>query len=525
MAASNGRAGAARPASSRPLGTDGLSQAAARRRTVPWDEAAERAVLGACLADPAVLQAVTEDGLRPGDFFAEAHRWIYTACVDIWLAGGAVDTVTVAHRLDEMGRLEAVGGLAALTALVAELPTTVGIEHHARLVAKDARYRALAQEAARLQDAALCREAEPWDLLVGGYDRMVTAVGRKGGGTFRTAAEIAANVVVELEEILADPLAIRGEETGLAGLDAATGGLEPGRLYVLAASTSTGKTSLGLQVALHVARPRTGPDGTPVPGPRVFYNSLEMSGEQLAVHRAVFALAGVPRKHVYQPGHGWVERRAFTPEEQAAVRAALGQFAGYRLIIPDEGVTDARALRSRVRLMARSPEGIGLVVVDHLHRMDLPRDLPPSEGYGELVRELKDLAVECRVPVLLLAQLNREPEKEGRRPVLTDLRSSGRIEQEADFAGLLWRPSARVLWRPPAGDRVLEGRTPVEAKLAELVAARGGYVPPEYTELLCEKVRDGDLRTVLLWYDLRRQRWEDLAAVLGGAGGPEEDGP
>jgi replicative DNA helicase len=387
----------------------------------PHDLDAEEAVLGAALKQGLALADVVPF-LRPEHFYHPPHRHVYAAMLALFERGSAIDYHTVAAELRRLGSYDQAGGLVGLSELNVATPTAAHIGYYARLVAEAAlrrRFIGAAQQVAELawdlrRDVETVRQRSEALILGAATDTLV-------GQVVLAPAEWTDQLLDYLEQSRTGGLA--GVSTGLADLDAMTLGLSPA-LYLLAASTGTGKTALAGQIALHVAEHH---------GPVVFV-SMELSAVDLGV-RLVAVLTNLPKDHLVV---GRLE-----PEQQQRVFAAVERLERSRLyIVYGSGFTtgDVRAHLLR----AQAAEGIrpALLVVDYVQL------LADQEGDGRsrernvsaAAKGLKALAGELGVPVLALVQLNRNrAARADKRPTLTDLRESGDLENTADSVLGLYR--------------------------------------------------------------------------------------
>lgn len=386
--------------------------------TLPADETAEQAVLGAVLLDGRVMAEVV-DLLRPEDFVRQAHRRIYAACLELWRQGQEVDLVSVQAELERRRWMESVGGLAYLTKLVGSVPASSRARHYAGLVSRSARLRRIvlaareAERAATAGDMEAALKAAGW-ILDAGVER-----GVQGEDIWQTAFETL--------EAIHDRRVSGVQEavpTGLQDLDdRLDGGLWPSELAVVAARPGTGKTAFLLSVGLRVAARKQ---------PVLLY-----SLEQSARHLALRAVAAEVRTSASALRRGWLSEQ----EWHVLFEAALER-TEQPLHVVDRARLTVDQMLAYARVMQRQ-RGLSLVLVDYLQIIEEPR-LPGqtrAEQVGEISRKLKAMAMELGVPVLAAAQLNRRAD-ENQRPSLADLRESGAIEQDADVVLFLWRPGS-----------------------------------------------------------------------------------
>lgn len=427
---------------------------------------AERYVAGALLRGADVVDEVREL-LSLNDFANHGPRLLFDACCQLRDAGEQVDAASVHLHLSSEGRLGDLGPNPAgfLAELLTECPTAVGVEYHAGQVREASLLRSLAGIAAEmLRDAA--EPFEPAEEMAGRFERVIAALagGHPGGREPIKLAEALSEAVTRYDDAKAGRRAAGGVQTGFLGLDEATGGFTPGQLVIVAARPSVGKSALALQIARNAARRKVG----------VLVFSLEMSNAE-NTDRLVAATAEVSLPRL----RGSVPMDADQVDRVVAETTSDG-LAGLPLWLDDRAALTAEAIAATSRRMRRR-QGIGLVVVDYLQliRPADPRE-PRYLQVGGMARRLKELARQSGVPVVALAQLNRESEnRPDGRPRLSDLRDSGEIEQHADTVLLLHR----------------------------LDAAETD--PTHRVDLILGKNRNGPTRTVELEFNRRLARFEE----------------
>jgi replicative DNA helicase len=383
---------------------------------------AEQSVLGAMLRDNASIGDVLAL-LTARHFLVAPHPEVFAALVALWDAGRPADLVTLADELKRRGRVAEVG-YAYLSELWDAAPLAANAPHYAALVRDAAVARFLAEAAAEIQAEALDPPG-PAQELVESAERRIYAVAENLGAASEAAdlAEALGAASDRIDRRVSGRE--RGLSTGLQGLDDLTGGLHPGELVLLAARPSAGKSALALSIARHAALSCGAPAA---------FVSLEMSRADLG-ERVLVALSGVDGQRVR---HGWLS----ADEVAALVRARGSVPAGAMWVSDEPGQTALRVAAAARRLQRR--HGIRLLVVDYLQLVE-PEDRRANrnEQVSAVSRRLKLLALELRIPVLALAQLNREVEhRTDREPRLADLRDSGSLEQDADVVLLLWAPPA-----------------------------------------------------------------------------------
>lgn len=392
-------------------------------RLPPFDLAAERTLLGGVLRDPDVLPAVVLV-VAAGDFYFDAHQRVFRALVALDAARRPIDLVTVHDALRAAGETADVGGAAYLADLWEAAATGANAEYHAGVVRDHAVVRRLIRTANEVLRDCFHRVGSAEELVAAAEQRVRAVADDRPTRTGpRPIGEVCRDILAGIDARAEGDAAAAGLPTGLADLDSMLGGLKPGHLVAVGARTSVGKTALALNLAVNVAL-----GGTPV---LVF--SLEMTAEELAA-RVLAMDSGVPT-------HRFDRAAKLSPPDAVALGRAAGPdgVGGCPIWVDDTpGQTAARLTAGLRRAVAR--HRVGLAVVDYL-QLVTPGDRRESRAtqVAELSRALKLMARECGVPVVVLAQLNRESERENRKPRLSDFRESGGIEQDCDEVILLHR--------------------------------------------------------------------------------------
>jgi len=391
-------------------------------RVPPSDLAAERAILGGALLDPACLDACGD--LRDEDFYSEAHATIYAAIRAVQARGFPVDTLTVRSHMDREKTLAGAGGDEALLALTDTLPNVQHVAAYATTVRERAAVRRVIAAAHEIAAAGYSDYGDAATYLATAEATIMAAAEATRSGRARAIMDVAG----ELLERLGTPEKrdIR-RPSGLEFVDRILrGGARPGRLVVAAGRPGMGKTAFGLQWALATARRTSMP---------VLFHTCEMPAIELG-ERAAASTAGVDLAAL---GAGEIHG-----SDMNAVVSAVGEIAELPVVIDDTPAVTLAQIRSNANRLKRKHGGrLGMVIVDYLGLMTLPSTGNKSERHdqqiGAVTRELKRMAKELDTPILLLAQLNRETEREGKatRPRMSNLRGSGEIEQDADVIILL----------------------------------------------------------------------------------------
>ena len=393
-------------------------------RPLPHNLEAERSILGAVLLDNHSLNAAVEK-LRSEDFFLPQHRQIFERMIQLAEKQQAIDVVTLMEDLARRGELESAGGVPYLSQLADGLPRSTNVEHYARIVKEKAVLRNLAFSAAAIQEQALAG-GDDADVIL---DRAESTIFQIAEDRVRAGLigvkELVRDNFERLERIFSEGRRITGLATGYAGLDNETAGLQPSELVILAARPSMGKTALALNIAENVAVR----NGQPV---AVF--SLEMSKESLLL-RMLASEARVDA-HKFRTGH-------MGRDDWNKITRALTSLGDAPLWIDDSASSTVLEMGAKARRLKRD-RGLSLMIVDYLQLVvptNTGRGTNRQEEVSSISRALKGLAKELKVPVVVLSQLTRAPEREERKPQLSDLRESGAIEQDADVVLFINRPN------------------------------------------------------------------------------------
>ena len=396
---------------------------AALERLPPHDIEAEEAVIAALLVDVEALHKVLPI-LKPQDFFREKNGWVYEASLALWNRDEAVNQITVAHELARHDRLEDTGGQTYLAEVIRRLPTSLGVEFYARLVKRDATYRGLIHAATGILQMAY--EAPPEIEHV--FTRSEDLIQRlRGGENFRDFVHISQLLSAYLEEDAEtfERKQLSAIQTGFTDLDALLGGLKRSDLAIIGARPSVGKSAFALGIARNAAVSQRA---------NVAFFSLEMSGEQLAV-RLLSAEANVEATRL--------RLGTQTELEERRIIRATGELSEANIWFDDTPVLTVAELRAKARRLAMRQNGLDLIVVDYLqlmHGEGIPGRENRVQEISYISRTLKSLARELDVPIIALAQLSRAIEnRHPRTPMLSDLRDSGSIEQDADVVIFLSR--------------------------------------------------------------------------------------
>lgn len=436
-------------------------------RVSPHSIEAERSVLGAIMVRSDALADVV-DTLASTDFFRDAHRRIYEAMVAVWKAGTEIDLVTLKNELNRRRDLEEIGGPAYLTGLTDGVPRTTNISHYAAIVKEKAQLRDLIARAHRIVARAYLEEDTVDTLVEQGESALREIAQRNVQGEFVTGSELAQRVYATIEGWQAKR-GKTGIATGFDDLDEMTTGFQPGDLIILAARPSMGKSALALQIAHHVGVTQQLP---------VAVFALEMSTDSVGVRMVCCS----HRIDAFKARKGWL-----TDHDMFRLTQALMPLEDGKIFIDDGMTVRVADIRRKCRQL-QAQHGLSLLIVDYLQLMDPPADgrrgASRNEDVSAISRGLKVLGKELHVPVVALSQLNRRLEsRPDKRPMMSDLRDSGALEQDADLIAFLFR------------EAVYDER-PDNLHLAELIVA---------------KQRNGPLGTVHLHWSPAYTRFDNVA--------------
>ncbi len=399
----------------------------AHLRTPPHSIEAEQSVLGALILDNNAIDKIA-DLLAPEDFYNEGHRLVYEHLNRLAAEGKPADAVTLAESLRAVGKLEYVGGLAYIGAIANAVPSAAHVRRYAEIVRDRSVMRQLAGAASEIAEAAYNPMGKTSEQLLDEAEGKVFEIAEtsnKNRAHFAKMSELSAQAVVRLEELFNrnNPSDVTGIATGYSQLDSMTAGLQRGDLIIIAGRPSMGKTAFALNIGEHVALHLNLP---------VAVFSMEMGALQLAMR----LIGSVGRFDQHKLRIGRLDNADW--ERLTHTLAKLDQAP---IFIDETPGLNPFELRARARRLARQVGGLGLIIVDYLQLMSAA-SLGENRAteISEISRSLKNLAKELQVPVIALSQLNRSLEQRpNKRPVMSDLRESGAIEQDADLILFIYR--------------------------------------------------------------------------------------
>ena len=443
----------------------------AQLRIPPHSIEAESSVLGGLLLDNNAWDRVG-DLLKESDFYRFEHRLIFTSVSTLINASKPADVITVYEALQSLGKAEEIGGLAYLNALAQYVPSAGNIRRYAEIVRERGILRKLVTASDEIATNAFNPQGRPVEKILDEAEQKIFNIGEEGSRMkqgFQSMDTLVVDLLDRVQEMADNPNDITGVPTGFIDLDRMTSGLQAGDMVVLAARPSMGKTAFAINIAEHVALN----EGLPV---AVF--SMEMGAAQLAV-RIVGSIGRI--------NQGNLRTGKLSDEEWPRLTEAIERLRTVSLHIDETPGLTPSELRANARRLARQCGKLGLIVVDYLQLMSGSSasggDNRATE-LGEISRGLKMLAKELQCPVIALSQLNRSVEtRTDKRPMMSDLRESGAIEQDADIIMFIYRDD-------------YYNKDSKEPNVAEIIIG---------------KQRNGPTGTVKLYFQKNQTRFESLA--------------
>ncbi|ALS75583.1 replicative DNA helicase [Planococcus sp. CP5-4] len=391
-------------------------------RVPPHNQEAEQSVIGAIFLEPQALVSVAEI-VMPEDFYRVAHQKIFQTMIDLTDRGKAVDLVTVTEELSVKKELEDVGGLSYLTEIANAVPTAANVGHYAHIVEEKALLRRLIRVATTIVEDGFTREDEVEALLAEAEKKMMEVSSRKNAGDFIHIKDVLVKTYDNIELLHTRKGDVTGIPTGFRDLDKVTAGFQRNDLIIVAARPSVGKTAFALNVAQNVATKTE---------ENVAIFSLEMGAEQL-VMRMLCAEGNIDAQ-VMRTG-------ALQNEDWRKLTMAMGSLSNAGIFIDDTPGIRVNDIRAKCRRL-KQEYGLGMIMIDYLQLIQGPGKAGENrqQEVSDISRSLKGLARELEVPVIALSQLSRGVEqRQDKRPMMSDLRESGSIEQDADIVSFLYR--------------------------------------------------------------------------------------
>ena len=392
-------------------------------RIPPQNIEAEQSVLGALLIDANAIEKISGI-IKAEDFYRQDNRIIFEAMVNLHNRNEAVDLVTVTEELRKMGKLDAVGGISAITALSNAVPTAANVAYHANIVAEKSLRRQLISAATEVAATGYEDEADIETTIDLAEQKILSVANKRNNTAVTSIKDIVKDAMGRIEKLYDSKEAFTGLPTGFVDFDKMTSGLQPSDLVIVAARPSMGKSSLVLNIAQHVA----------LKGHKsVAFFSLEMSKEQLAQRMLCSeALIDASRLRIGQ----------LKEEEWPKLVDAADRLSNADILLDDTPGITALEMRAKARRW-KNEHGLDLIIVDYLQLMQGASQRSSDnrqQEMSDISRSLKALARELNVPVIALSQLSRGVEaRTNKRPMLSDLRESGALEQDADVVAFIYR--------------------------------------------------------------------------------------
>lgn len=394
----------------------------AELRVQPQDLLAEQSVLGSIFISPDKLIAVREF-ISPDDFYKYAHKIIFRAMITLSDRNDAIDATTIRTILDDQDDLQSIGGLSYIVELVNSVPTSANAEYYAKIVAEKAMLRDIIARLTESVNLAYDEILKPEEVIAGVERALIELNEHSNRSGFRKISDVLKVNYEALEARSKQTSNVTGLPTGFRDLDKITTGLHPDQLVILAARPAVGKTAFVLNIAQNVGTKQK---------KTVAIFSLEMGAESL-VDR-MLAAEGMVDSHSLRTGQ-------LTDQDWNNVTIAQGALAEAPIYIDDTPGIKITEIRARSRKLSQEVDGgLGLIVIDYLQLITGTKPENRQQEVSDISRQLKILAKELKVPVIALSQLSRGVEqRQDKRPVLSDIRESGSIEQDADIVAFLYR--------------------------------------------------------------------------------------
>ncbi len=389
----------------------------------PQNLEAEESVLGAMMvSESAVASVIVDVHLAEDDFYRQSHRIVFKAIHSLHSKGDPVDALTVAEQLTQTGDLTEAGGKELVQSLASTVPVAGNADHYGHIVKANAMLRRLLSASQRIQKSVHEREGEPRDLVERAESMLFEVAHSTASQDFKSLSDVLEEETTRLEELSEGKRDLTGTPSGFINLDNLTGGFQPGNLIIIAARPSMGKSALVSNIAENVAVDK---------GMAVAFFSLEMSETELA-HRFLASQARIPGEKL---------RKGNIKSDWPKILKASNRLESAPIWLDTSADLSILELRAKSRRLYSREGGLGLIIVDYMQlmRAEDPRQ-SRVEQVGAISRGLKLLAGELNVPVIALSQLSRAPEQRpDKRPILSDLRESGNLEQDADLVAFIFR--------------------------------------------------------------------------------------
>ena len=387
----------------------------------PQDIEAEQAVLGAIFLDAeALVEAMAQ--IEPQDFYRRAHQIIFRSMIALNDRNENIDIITLKSQIESENTLEDVGGISYLTELSQVTPTSSGVAHYAKIVKDKSTLRELIQAATKIVKEGYSQEGSVEEIVEAAEKGILNVSEKRNSTGFQAISDVLNSTMEHIDRLSQQNEEITGLPTGYPELDKMTAGLQPEELIILAARPAVGKTAFALNIAQNIG---TRTDRS------VAIFSLEMGAESL-VNRMLCAEGTIEAGHL--------RTGQLTEQEWHNLIMAMGSLSNTSIFIDDTPGIKVSEIRARCRRLAQEKGNLGLILIDYLQLIEGSGRESRQQEVSEISRQLKKLAKELKVPVIALSQLSRSVEqRQDKRPVLSDIRESGSIEQDADIVAFLYR--------------------------------------------------------------------------------------
>lgn len=387
----------------------------------PHSDEAERAVLGGIFLNadtlPDAQEYVTAD-----DFYKKSHRLLFQAMTDLQDNGTAIDTVTVTDYLDNHNQLDDIGGAGYITDLVASTPIASNVVYYAKIVQQKSTLRKLISTAQSIASRSYTEQDDVEGLVEDAERQIMDVSENRNQAGFKQIKDVLNQAMAQIDQLYQNDQTITGLPTGFRDLDKITTGLHEDEMIILAARPAVGKTAFALNIAQNV--------GTKTDKSVAIF-SLEMGAEQL-VNRMLCSEGSIDANHL--------RTGQLNEEEWQNLIIAMGSLSKAKIYMDDTPGIRMAEIRAKCRRLAREQGDLGLIIIDYLQLIEGSGKENRQQEVSAVSRQLKKLAKELHVPVIALSQLSRGVEqRQDKRPVLSDIRESGSIEQDADIVAFLYR--------------------------------------------------------------------------------------
>lgn len=430
-------------------------------RNIPQSKEAEKAVLGSAFLSKTALQKICDE-LSPGHFYSEANAKIFETLQELNDEDKPIDITIVTNKLSEKKILSQVGNVEYLSEIIDSVPSASNVEYYINIVKEKMIGRKIIETATDIANDAYASEDSIYDVLENAEMKMLRIGNMRKTSEFQRIQDVAYRAQENLEKLAEQGSEITGLATGFSEFDKLTAGLQPSQFIIIAARPAMGKTAFALNLATYAATHSN---------KSVAIFNLEMSAEQLA-NRILQSLG--------QIDGGKMRTGRLEHNDWKRLNEAISQLSDTNLFLDDTPGITIGEIRSKCRRLANSDKGLGLVVIDYLQLITGPSKSAGNrqQEVSDISRNLKTMALELGIPVIALAQLSRAVEqREDKRPIMSDLRESGSIEQDADIVSFLYRDDYYNK----------EARRDDNASISEFIIGKNRSGPTTTVELLFKK--------------------------------------